>query len=462
MKPHSESALLTDFYELTMLQAYFAQQMNETAVFEFFVRRLPERRNFLMAAGLEQVVSYLTGLHFTADDIVWLRESGSFSAPFLESLRDFRFTGDVDAMPEGTILFQDEPILRISAPLREAQFVESRVMNLLQLETMVASKAVRSVMVANGKRLVDFGLRRAHGAEAGLLSARASYLAGFDATATTLAGALYGIPVSGTMAHSFIQTYARETDAFAAFARVFPDNATLLIDTYDTEAAAQQVVRIAQWLQEEEGIRIKAVRLDSGDLGTLAYRVREILDAGDCGAIGIFASGNLDEYAIQTLVEGDAPIDGFGVGTRMNTSADAPFLDCAYKLAEYAGQPCRKRSLGKMTWPGRKQVFRQYDAHGLMHSDLLALPDEDVSGEALLRPVMRGGTPLYALPALPDIRAHAREQLARLPPALYSLEPAPKFPLEISSGLQALTRQVDEHQRALADSDRQRWGLEAG
>ncbi|HJV84374.1 MAG TPA: nicotinate phosphoribosyltransferase [Noviherbaspirillum sp.] len=462
MTLHSESALLTDFYELTMLQAYFAQQMNDTAVFEFFVRRLPERRNFLMAAGLEQIVSYLTDLHFTEDDITWLRESGRFSAPFLESLRDFRFTGDVDAMPEGTILFQDEPILRISAPMREAQFVESRVMNMLQLETMIASKAVRCVMVANGKRLVDFGLRRAHGAEAGLLSARASYVAGFDATATTLAGALFRIPVSGTMAHSYVQAHDSETEAFAAFARAFPDNATLLIDTYDTEAAALQVTRLAQWLQEEEGIRIKAVRLDSGDLGTLAYRVREILDAEDCRAIEIFASGNLDEYAVQTLVEGDAPIDGFGIGTRMNTSADAPFLDCAYKLVEYAGQACRKRSLGKVNWPGRKQVFRHYDAHGLMQGDLLALPDEDVGGEALLRPVMRGGTLLQALPTLADIRSHAREQLARLPPSLYSLEPAPKFPLEVSLGLQALTREVDERQRHLADSDRQRWGAEAG
>ncbi|WP_292938026.1 nicotinate phosphoribosyltransferase [Noviherbaspirillum sp.] len=462
MKLHCESALLTDLYELTMLQAYFSQRMNETAVFEFFVRRLPERRNFLMAAGLEQVLSYLTELRFDHEDIAWLRASGKFSAPYIDSLAEFRFTGDVDAMPEGTVFFAEEPILRITAPLREAQFVESRIINLLQFQTMVASKAARSVNVANGKRLVDFGLRRAHGAEAGLLSARASYLAGFDATATTLAGALFDIPVSGTMAHSFIQAHESETDAFASFARAFPDNATLLIDTYDTEAAAEQVVRLAQWLQEEEGIRIKAVRLDSGELGTLAYRVREILDAGGCEEIGIFASGNLDEFAVQELTEGDAPIDGFGIGTRMNTSADAPFLDCAYKLVEYAGQPCRKRSLGKMTWPGSKQVYRHYTAQGILEGDVLALADEDVAGEALLKPVMRGGALQYQSPPLSVMRAYAQEQLSRLPLDLHSLEPASPYPLQVSRALQELTQQVDEIQRSRADSDKQRWGLEAG
>ncbi|HEX2530108.1 MAG TPA: nicotinate phosphoribosyltransferase [Burkholderiaceae bacterium] len=457
MKHHRESALLTDFYELTMLQAYHSQQMNETAVFEFFIRKLPEQRNFLVAAGLSELAAYLTGLHFTEQDLAWLRASGRFSESFIASLHDFRFTGDVDALPEGTIFFADEPILRITAPLREAQFIESRVINLLHYETLVASKAVRAVLAARGKTLIDFGLRRAHGAEAGLLSARASYLAGFDGSATVLAGAIYGIPIYGTMAHSFIQAYDRETDAFADFARAFPDNTTLLIDTYDTEAAARQVVRLAQWLQEEENIQVRAVRIDSGDLAEAARRVRTILDAGACNDIAIFASGNLDEYRLQALSDSDAPIDGFGVGTRMNTSADAPFFDCAYKLVEYAGEPRRKCSPGKLLWPGRKQVFRRYDAHGVMTGDTLALADDDVGGEALLRPVMRGGALLEPLPTLNDIRFYTRSQLQTLPPALHSLEPATPYQAAIADSLHELARHADERHAAFASAEQAGW-----
>lgn len=444
MNVDRHSALLTDFYQLTMLQAYFSQQMNDIASFEFFVRRLPDERNFLLAAGLAQVVAYLAELHFTEQDLAWLRKSGKFSDAFLASLAGWRFSGDVDAMPEGTVFFPDEPILRITAPLREAQFVESRVMNLLHFQTLIASKAARSRIAAPGKRLIDFGLRRAHGAEAALLSARAAWLAGFDGTASTQAAALFDIPVSGTMAHSFIQAHESEAEAFAAFARVFPGDATLLIDTYDTEAGAHQVVQLARRLRDE-GIRIRAVRLDSGDLDTLAQHVRAILDDGGCEDIGIVASGNLDEYALQALADSEAPIDGFGVGTRMNTSADAPYLDCAYKLVEYAGRARRKRSSGKMTWPGRKQVVRQHDATGVMSRDTLALHDEVAAGQALLRPVMRAGALLEELPALREIRAHAQAQLAALPPALLNLEAAPAYPVQVSEALRKLTRQVDEH-----------------
>lgn len=460
MTHYSESALLTDLYEITMLQAYFSRGMDETAVFEFFVRRLPDERNFLMAAGLAQVVAYLTGLRFSEEDLAWLRADERFDPAFIASLKDFRFTGDVDALPEGTIFFADEPVLRITAPLREAQFIESRVMNLLHYQTLAASKAVRSVIAAQGRRLVDFGLRRAHGAEAAVLSARASYIAGFDGTATTVAAPLFGIPVFGTMAHSFVQAHDHETDAFAAFAHAFPDNATLLIDTYDTEAAAQQVTRLAQWLQEEEDIRIKAVRIDSGDLGVMARRVRDILDAGGCRDIGIFASGNLDEYALQSLVGQQAPIDGFGVGTRMNTSSDAPYLDCAYKLVEYAGQARRKRSVGKIPWPGCKQVFRHYDAHGVMAGDTLALQHEPMPGEALLQPVVRGSMLLAPSPPLAEIRAYAQAQLAALPPSLRALTAEAPYPVAASDGLRDLARQVDERQQALAEADRAHWGFD--
>jgi nicotinate phosphoribosyltransferase len=451
MRPYSESPLLTDLYEITMLQAYFSRGMNETAVFEYFVRSLPAGRNFLMAAGLAQVADYLSELRFDADDLAWLRETGQFDQAFIESLRDFCFSGDVDAMPEGTVFFADEPILRITAPLREAQLVESRVMNLLHFQTLVASKAARVVMAARGKRLIDFGLRRAHGAEAAVLSARASYIAGFDGTATTIAAPLFGIPVSGTMAHSFIQAHEHESDAFAAFARAFPNSATLLIDTYDTRAAAHHVVRLAHQLQREENIRIKAVRIDSGDLDAESRSVRNILDDGGCREIGIFVSGNLDEYAVHALVENGAPIDGFGVGTRMNTSSDAPYLDSAYKLVEYAGQPRRKRSTGKATWPGAKQAFRESDARGAMTGDTLTLQHDSLTGEPLLKPVMRGGKLVQPLPALQEIRRHAASQLARLPYALRALTPAPAYRVAVSDALQDVTKQVDARQRALAE-----------
>jgi len=458
MRHHSESALLTDLYELTMLQAYFSRGMNEPAVFEFFVRQVPGERNFLMAAGLAQVLAYLTELRFEQEDLAWLRASGKFDPDFIESLRDFHFSGDVDAMPEGTIFFADEPILRVTAPLREAQFVESRVINLLHYQTLVASKAVRSVIAAQGRQLIDFGLRRAHGAEAAVLSARASYIAGFDGSATAVAAPLLDIPVFGTMAHSFVQVHDYETDAFATFVRAYPHNATLLIDTYDTESAARQVVRLAQWLHEDGDIRIQAVRIDSGDLDAVARRVRQILDAGGCRDIGIFASGNLDEYALQALVQSAAPINGFGVGTRMNTSSDAPYLDCAYKLVEYAGQPRRKRSSGKATWPGSKQVFRHYDAQGVMRGDTLTTQHDAIVGEPLLQAVIRGGKVLEPSPPLAQIRAYARLQMAGLPSALRALTAAPPYAVEVSSALHEATRLTDERQRALADADRVHWG----
>jgi nicotinate phosphoribosyltransferase len=450
MRHYSDSALLTDLYEVAMLQAYFANRMNDTAAFEFFVRRLPDERNFLVAAGLEQVVTYLSTLHFDEDDLAWLAASKRFDSAFLDSLRDFRFTGGVDAFPEGTVFFAEEPILRVTAPLREAQFVESRVMNLLHFQTLVASKAARCVLAADGRRLIDFGLRRAHGAEAAVLAARASYVAGFDGTATTAAARLFGIPASGTMAHSFVQAHDTESESFASFAQAFPNDATLLIDTYDTEAAAEEVVRMAHRLREQQGIHIKAVRIDSGNLETAARNVRRIFDAGGCPEIGIVVSGNLDERTIATLVEHGAPIDGFGIGTRMNTSCDAPYLDCAYKLVEYAGQPRRKRSQGKANWPGRKQIFRCLDTQGIMAFDVLMLEGHDrPDGEALLQPVMRHGAIVSPLPALTDIRLHALTQLAALPLPLQSLDPAkPAYPVEITPPVRELAQQVDARRHA--------------
>jgi nicotinate phosphoribosyltransferase len=436
------SVLLTDLYELTMLQAYFEERMNATAAFEFFVRKLPPHRNFLLAAGLEQVLDYLADLSFTADELDWLASTGRFTAGFLASLRELRFTGDVDAVAEGTVFFADEPILRITAPLREAQLVESRVMNLLHYQTLVASKAARAVLAAPGRSLVDFGLRRAHGAEAGLMSARASYLAGFSGTATLAAARTFDIPVFGTMAHSYVQAHAGEAEAFERFARAHPENAVLLIDTYDTERAAHKVVALAKELAAE-GIRIKGVRIDSGDLGAHARNVRAVLDAGGCHGVTIFASGNLDEFRLAELVRDGAPIDAYGIGTRMNTSADAPYLDCAYKLQEYDGRARRKRSEGKATWPGRKQVFRRYDHEGRIAGDTLTLASETAEGRPLLSPAMRAGKPVVPRNSVAQARAHAAAELARLPHRLRVLDDTDPICAEIAPSLIALAAAID-------------------
>ncbi len=446
MRSAGESVLLTDLYQLTMLQAYFDEGMAETAVFEFFVRKLPAQRNFLVAAGLEQVLDFLESLRFTAEELDWLGTCGRFSRPFVDSLADLRFTGEVHAMAEGTVFFPDEPILRVVAPLREAQLVETRLINLLQFQTLVASKAARVRLAAGDRLLVDFGLRRAHGAEAGLLSARASYLAGFDGSSNVLAGMRWNIPVFGTMAHSFIQAHDSEADAFERFARAYPGGSTLLIDTYDTEAAAHAVVALARRLAGEN-IAIQSVRIDSGDLGEHARKVRAILDAGGAGNIRIFASGNLDEYAVCKLVADGGPIDGFGVGTRMNTSADYPYLDCAYKLQEYAGIARRKRSEGKATWPGRKQVFRRLAADG-MAGDSLTLDDARDAGVPLLATVMLDGRRVAPQPSLADLREQVRRQLAALPPALCSLDAAPAYPVTVAGPLRELAEAVDRRTAA--------------
>ena len=442
MTDPAASILLTDLYELTMLQAYYDRGMNDVAVFEFFSRKLPRERSFLMAAGLEQVIEYLAGLHFSVGEIEYLESTRRFSAGFLKTLEDLNFTGDVYAMPEGTVFFRDEPILRVVAPLREAQLIESRIVNLLHFQTIVASKAARSVLTAPETLLIDFGMRRAHGAEAGLLSARASYIAGFSGTATVLAGMRYGIPVFGTMAHSFIQAHESEVQAFENFARSHPANATLLIDTYDTVEAARKVVALAAQL-EREGISIKGVRIDSGDLGQYARQVRRVLDEGGMRGITIFASSGLDEHALRELIAAGAPIDGYGVGTRMNTSADAPFLDCAYKLVEYAGRPKRKRSEGKATWPGRKQVFRRLDADGRIAGDALTVEGDLQQGVPLIEPVMIAGERLKPSPPVAALRNHAREQLASLPERLRSIERGESLTPAVSERLHALAAQAD-------------------
>jgi nicotinate phosphoribosyltransferase len=416
--------LVLDLYEVTMAHAYLASEMTAPAAFELFVRRLPPGRNFLLAAGLEQALDFLEGFRLSEADLAGLARVHPLPAPTLRAFAALRFSGDVDAVPEGTPLFGGEPLLQVVAPLPEAQLMETRLLNLLHFQTVVASKAARAVLAAAGRPVMDFGLRRAHGAEAGTLAARAAYLAGFAGTSNIRAGVAFGIPVFGTLAHSFVEACDTEAQAFTRFAASQGDGVTLLIDTYDVEAAAAKVVALAPALAAQ-GTPVRAVRIDSGDLAAHAREVRRILDAGGLRDTRIVVSGMLDEHRIAALVAAGAPVDAFAPGTRVVTSDDAAHLDCAYKLVEYAGRPRWKQSEGKSTLPGRKQLWRTRDDAGRLVADDLTAADERVAGAApLLVPVMRGGRRVAPSPPLAAVRAHAGRELGALPAALRALTPA--------------------------------------
>jgi nicotinate phosphoribosyltransferase len=439
--------LLLDLYQLTMGQAYFQRDMHDTAVFELFTRSLPPSRRFLIAAGLAQVVEYLETLRFEAHELEYLASLGSFQPEFLDYLGKLRFTGSLYAMPEGTACFANEPILRVAAPMIQAQLVESRIINILHFQTVIASKAARCVLAAAGRKVIDFGMRRAHEADAALYAARSAYLAGFHATATVAAGRLFGIPLSGTMAHSFVQAHEREEDAFRHFVASYRGEATLLVDTYDTRRATEVVGSLARELATRNAPgRIRAIRIDSGNLTEDARAARAILDQHLCHDIRIVLSGGLDEHGVAALVRANVPVDAFGIGTSLDASADAPTLDMVYKLQEYAGQPRRKRSPGKATWPGAKQVFRERDASGRIVRDQVGLADEVLAGEPLLLPVLSAGHRLATLPTLTESRERCTRQLSQLPPSLRELEPAradPDFAVSISEGLRTLTASFD-------------------
>jgi len=436
-------ALFTDLYELTMLQAYVEERMDDVGVFSLFVRRLPERRNFLLACGLEDVLAFLEALRFDDAALAYLDSLRRFSPRFLKYLETFRFTGDVYAVAEGTPVFANEPLVEIEAPIAEAQLVEAFVMNQIHLQTVLASKAVRVVRAAEGREVVDFGLRRTHGLDAGLKAARAFHIAGVHATSNVAAGQAYGLRVAGTMAHSYVQAHDSEYEAFRAFARQYPDT-TLLIDTYDTLEGVRKVIALARELGAE--FRVSAVRLDSGDLGALSMEARRLLDEAGLQRVGIFASGGLNEEEIARLMAMHAPIDGFGVGTDMGVSRDAPGLDIAYKLVEYAGQSRLKLSTGKVLLPGRKQVFR-IERDGVADHDVLGRRDDQIAGRPLLQRVMATGRRCAAGPVTLDAaRAHAADELGRLPARLLALEPArPPYVVEVSP---ALTRDSEKLRRA--------------
>jgi len=440
------SPLTTDLYELNMVQAYLDRGEDKRAVFEFFVRRLPSRRGFLLTAGLEEVLAYLETLCFSAAEIDWLKSTGRFRSNLIDYLAAFRFTGDVHAIPEGTISFANEPLVRITAPLPMAQLIETRLINILHFQTLIASKAARIVLAAPGKILSDFGLRTAHGAEAGLFSARASYIAGFAGAANVLAGERYGIPVVGTMAHSFVQVHDNEMTAFENFARSRPKGVILLIDTYDIEAGARKVVQLAPKLRLD-GITIRGVRIDSGDLAAMAKKVRGILDAGGLKDVMILVSGGINEDVLKKMIATKAPIDGYGIGVNLDASIDAPSLDCAYKLQEYAGKPRRKLSKGKVTWPGSKQAWRSYGTNDRMSGDIVSVENDTLPGQPLVVPVMRVGKRIAPAPTLAQIREHTARELARLPEPLRRLEAGADYTVTISDKLKALAAQIDAEAR---------------
>ncbi|HEU4523977.1 MAG TPA: nicotinate phosphoribosyltransferase, partial [Gemmatimonadales bacterium] len=391
-----DPALFTDLYELTMAAAFFREDMRETATFSLFARRLPPTRAFIVAAGLEDALAYARGLHFGGDAVEYLRSLGRFEPEFLEYLASLRFTGEIRAVPEGTIVFPDEPMLEVTAPVIEAQLLESALLNACHLQSVLASKAARVAIAARGRELAEFGLRRSHGTDAALKAARCAWIAGFGSTSNVLAGRAYGIPVSGTMAHSFVTSFGDELEAFRAYARAFPDTAVLLIDSYDTLEGARKAVTVARELAAT-GHALAAVRLDSGDLLGLSREVRRILDDAGLPGVRIVASGGLDEHDIAALVAAGAPVDAFGVGTRLNVSADAPYLDLVYKLVRYGGREVLKLSEGKETWVGAKALYRTSGANGKIAGDVLALEDEvppPGAGASLLQPVLRDGEPL--------------------------------------------------------------------
>ncbi len=437
----SNAALLTDFYELTMLQAYFDSKMDGIATFDLFIRHLPPERNYFVACGLEHVLHYLETLAFSSSAIEYLQSLNRFSQPFLERLRSLRFTGSVLAVPEGTVVFPQEPILQVRAPLPEAQLVETFLMNQIQLGTLGASKAARVVHAARGRPVIDFGLRRLHGADAGLKEPRAFYIAGVQATSSVLAGQMYGIPVAGTIAHSYIQSFEDEKEAFRRFLHSFPE-AILLVDTYDTVGGVRRVIELSRELGSD--FRVHGIRLDSGDLADLARRSRALLDANHLKGVKIFASSSVDEFAIEDLLSAGAPIDGFGVGAHMGVSADAPFLDTAYKLAEYAGEPRMKMSVGKSSFPGRKQVFRQRAGDRAL-CDVIALDNEKIDGQALLRPVMLNGRRMSPSEGLDICRERCRTDLASLSPELLDLRrSAASYPVHISPELTKLRTSLQQ------------------
>jgi len=435
-------ALLTDLYQLTMAQTYFQSQRLDPATFSLFIRSYPPNRGYFVAAGLQDVLEFLEQFAVDSTGIDYLHSRRLFADDFLDLLKGLKFTGDVWAIPEGRLAFKDEPFLEVTAPIIEAQIVETFIINQVNLQSLIATKAARCVHAAGGRAVVDFALRRAHGIDAGMKVARASYLAGFTGTSNVRAGQEYGIPIVGTMAHSFVSSFEQEMDAFRAFIASFPNNSILLIDTYDTLAGARKAVEIAKEMAAN-GQQLQGVRIDSGDLKKLAIEVRRIFDEAGLKSVKIIGSGGLDEFDLADFTVADVPYDSYGVGTKMGVSADAPWFDIAYKLVEYDERPVLKLSTGKVSWPGKKQVFRMRDERGQLQKDVIALREENIPGaDPLLQKVMASGEVAVRCPTLEEIRDNFMGEFKRLSDPIKAIRNPASYPVEISPQLTKLREEV--------------------
>ena len=427
-----------------MAQAFFRQGMSAPATFSLFIRSYPPNRAYFVAAGLEDVLDYVRSLSFGAPAIEYLASTGIFGNDFLDYLRGVRFTGSIRAILEGRLFFADEPILEVTAPIIEAQLVETYIINQMNLQSTLATKAARCVWAAQGRGIADFASRRAQGTDAAIKMARSSYIAGFQSTSNVMAAKKYGMPPSGTMAHSFISSFPSEIEAFRVYAEAFPSRTVLLLDTYDTVAGAWNAVEVAKEM-EAKGDRMVAVRLDSGDFDQLSRQVRGVLDSAGLQYVKILASGGLDEYALESLVQSGAPIDLFGVGTKAGVSADAPWSDMAYKLVCFDQRPVMKLSTGKVSLPGVKQVFRLRDGERRLAKDVIGLQDETpAAAEPMLHQVMTDGVASGPSPTLDDIRQRFEDDFGALDPRFKALNRPPRFPVSISPRLKRLAAQVKE------------------
>ena len=443
MSTHTTYALFTDLYQLTMAQAYYRSGQSAEATFSLFFRRFPTNRAYYVFCGLETAVDYLENFAFSPDDIASLKDRGVFDDGFLDFLSDLRLTCSVRAMDEGQVFFPSEPVMEVSGPVIECQLVETALINLVNLESMLATKAARVIDAAGDRTVADFSARRTHGIDAAFGMARASYIAGFAGTSNVGAAIRLGIPMLGTMAHSYVSSFDDEAEAFRQYALSFPDSSTFLVDTYDTLTGVKNAITVALEM-EAAGHSLRAVRLDSGDIDDLSRRARALLDDAGLHHVQVFASGGLDEYSIDRLVNAGAPIGGFGVGTRAGTSADAPFTDFVYKLVEYDNQPVMKLSEGKATLPGPKQVFRVYDDSGRMTGDIIHHADEPPPAECrpLLKPVMENGIRTHALPSLDEVRSFHADRMRELPDELRGVRPSDSYRVDVSETLRALAKGV--------------------
>ena len=444
-------SLLVDLYELTMAQSYFVYKPDTYATFDLFVRELPENRSYLVFCGLKDILDYIRNLKFNDDDIKYLKKLNLFSYKFLAYLSKFRFRGDVWTMPEGEIFFADEPVVRVTANIIHAQIIESFLLSVVNLQSMIASKASRVVCAAQGRGVYDFSLRRTHGPQAGIKVARSAYIAGCRGTSNVCAAKLYNIPAAGTMAHSFVMSFKDEIDSFLAYSSNFPAQTTLLVDTYDTEKGLDNALRVGLYLKEK-GYRLQGIRLDSGDRIRLAKLARQRLDKAGLRYVKIFASGNLDEFQIKFLLDKGAPIDNFGVGTNMGTSVDSPSLDVIYKISQVTDDegrflPTMKLSKAKVTYPGRKQVYRIRNKKGRFVKDILGLEEEKIKGRPLLVKAVDKGRVIYKNPSIEQSRFMLKNKLAHFPRELKEVYSRYKYPVVVSSGLKKLRDSLKQHLR---------------